>query len=94
MDSGAALQEFLEFTLSQLVEHPDQASVVHELGDDGRHLFTVRLAEEDVGLVVGRKGFTISSIRSLLKAGAERHGIEVGLKVYQVGGERDGQLID
>ena len=89
MDSGAALQEFLEYILSQLVERPDQTSVSHEIGEDGKHVYRVRLAEEDVGRVIGRNGFTVSAIRSLMSAAGVRNGVKVGLKVFQWGESED-----
>ena len=87
MDSGAALQDFLEYILTHLVEFPEQASVSHEILEDGKHLYRVRLAEDDVGRVIGRNGFTVSAIRSLMAAAAQRNGVKVGLKVFQHGEE-------
>ena len=71
MDSPTALQEFLEYVIAQLIEHHDQASVVHEL-DRGRHVFRAILHEDDVGKIIGKNGYTISSIRSLLDAASMR----------------------
>lgn len=93
MDSGTALQEFLEYVLSQLVSHPEATSISHEIGDNGKHYYHVRLAEEDIGRIIGRNGYTISSIRSLLDAAAARNNVKVSLKVYQTGGDKDGEMV-
>ena len=93
MDSGAALQEFLEFVLSQLVARRDLAGVSHEIDEQGAHVYRARVAEEDVGKVIGKNGRTASAIRSLLKAAGEKNDISVRLKIYQVGGEEDGKLV-
>ena len=93
MDSGAALQEFLEFVLSQLVARRDLAGVSHEIDDEGVHIYRARVAEEDLGKVIGKNGRTASSIRSLLKATGEKNGIAVRMKIYQVGGDDDGKAV-
>jgi len=80
MDTGLALQEFLEFVLVRLVRQPEAAAVVHEW-DGRRHIYRLRLAPEDMGRIIGRHGHTISAIRSLLDAAAEKHGILVSLRV-------------
>jgi predicted RNA-binding protein YlqC (UPF0109 family) len=92
MEPGAALQEFLEYVLSRLVTHPQLASVVHEVAD-GRHVYRIQLAEADIGRVIGRNGYTLSAIRSLLNAGATRNGIRVSLKVFQADGEKRGEQV-
>jgi predicted RNA-binding protein YlqC (UPF0109 family) len=80
MDTGLALQEFLEFVLARLVRHPEAAAVIHEW-DGKKHVYRLRSAPEDLGRIIGRHGHTISAIRSLLEAAAEKHGIAVSLKV-------------
>ncbi|MFT5467551.1 MAG: putative RNA-binding protein YlqC (UPF0109 family) [Verrucomicrobiales bacterium] len=83
MEPGLALQEFLEFVVGQLVVHPEKASVIHEK-DGERHVYRVRVCQEDAGRVIGRNGYTISSIRSLFMAAAQRNGIKAALKVDEM----------
>lgn len=83
MEPGLALQEFLEFVVGQLVDHPEKASVLHEKEGE-RHIYRVRVCQEDVGKVIGRNGFTISSIRSLFMAAAQRNRIKATLKVDEM----------
>ncbi len=80
MDSAVALQEFLEYVVACLIDHPDQASVLHDLDDD-THVFRIVLAKEDAGRVIGRQGSTIRSIRSLLEAACVKHGIRANVDV-------------
>jgi predicted RNA-binding protein YlqC (UPF0109 family) len=82
MDSSTALREFLEYIIGQLIEQPEQGAIAHELSDDGKHHnFRVTLTEEDVGKIIGKNGYTMSAIRSLLEAAVERDGQTVSLKV-------------
>ena len=55
-------------------------AVTHEYADR-RHVFRLNPHDEDVGRVIGKDGFTIFSIRSLLNAAAEKDGETVILKV-------------
>jgi predicted RNA-binding protein YlqC (UPF0109 family) len=80
MDSPIALQEFLQYAVMQLIEHCDKASISHEL-DRGKHVFHVIVDETDVGKIIGKNGYTISAIRSLLLAAAARNHTKVILKV-------------
>ncbi len=80
MDSPIALQEFLQYAVMQLIEHRDRASISHEV-DRGRHVFHVIVDETDVGKVIGKNGYTISAIRSLLMASAARTHTKATLKV-------------
>lgn len=82
MDSSTALREFLEYIIGQLISQPEEGAIAHELTDDGKHHnFRVTLSADDVGKIVGKNGLTVSSIRSLLMAAAERDGQTVSLKV-------------
>jgi predicted RNA-binding protein YlqC (UPF0109 family) len=82
MDSSTALREFLEYIIGQLIEQPEEGAIAHELSDDGKHhKFVVTLTEDDVGHIIGRNGHTVSAIRSLLEAAADRDGQSVSLKV-------------
>ena len=58
MDSAIALQEFLEYVVANLIDHPDQASVLHDFEGD-THAFRVVLAQGDAGRVIGKQGGTI-----------------------------------
>lgn len=80
MEPELAIQEFLEYVVVQLITHPDHASVLHERDGD-RHLYRIRLHPDDAGRVIGKNGKTISSIRSLAIASAQKHGIRVDVEI-------------
>ncbi len=85
MEPGLALQEFLQFVVGQLVDHPERASVSHS-EDNGRHIYHLHLDQEDVGKIIGRNGFTISAIRSLIQAAAQKHHVKAVVKIEEEGG--------
>ena len=80
MEPELAIQEFLEYVVVQLIQHPEEASVLHD-SDGERHLYRIRLHPEDAGRVIGRNGKTIGAIRSLAIASAQKHGIRVDVEL-------------
>jgi uncharacterized protein len=76
------LKNFLQYVAVNLIEEPNRAQLkVTELGPQ-RLRFKLILAKQDVAMIIGRNGFTASAIRSVLKAGAERDGVQVSLQIH------------
>jgi predicted RNA-binding protein YlqC (UPF0109 family) len=76
------LKNFLQFVAVNLIDEPSQAQLkVTELGPK-RLRFKLVLAKQDVAMLIGRNGFTASAIRGLLKAAAERDGVQVSLQIH------------
>jgi uncharacterized protein len=81
MDAPEALREFLAYIVSNLIDHPQQASIAVGRNANGAIVYRVQLSPQDVRHVIGKNGLTVSSIRSLLNTAAEKHGIKVSLRV-------------
>jgi len=76
------LKNFLQFVAVKLIDNPAQAQLkVAELGPK-RLRFKLVLEREDVAMLIGRNGFTASAIRSVLKAAAEKEGVQVTLQIH------------
>jgi len=76
------LKNFLQFVAVKLIDDPSKAQLkVAELGPK-RLRFKLVLAREDVAMLIGRNGFTASAIRSVLKAAAEKEGVQVTLQIH------------
>ncbi len=76
------LKNFLQYVAVNLIDEPTQAQLkVTELGPK-RLRFKLVLARADVAMLIGRNGFTASAIRSILKAAAEREGVQVLLQIH------------
>ncbi len=76
------LRNFLQYVAVKLIDDPSQAQLkVAELGPK-RLRFKLILAQADVAMLIGRNGFTASAIRSVLKAAAEREGVQVSLQIH------------
>lgn len=81
-------QEFLEFVVKGLVEHPEDIKVSRVVDEMGV-LLTLDLNAEDMGKVIGRSGNTAKAIRTLLRVVGMKHNARVNLKINEpVGGQR------
>jgi predicted RNA-binding protein YlqC (UPF0109 family) len=68
------VREVLEYLAREIVDDPDAVEVT-EHGDDRGILFTLRVAPDDMGKVIGRGGRTARAIRTVMKAAAVRAGV-------------------
>ncbi|MBK9766534.1 MAG: KH domain-containing protein [Chloracidobacterium sp.] len=67
------MKEAVERIIRSLVGTPDAVEVA-ESGDGKNVRIAVRVAEHDMGPVIGREGRTVKSIRSLLFVAGQKHG--------------------
>ena len=76
------MQEFLEYVVKGLVQHPDAVSVT-PVQRDNMTIYELRLHPQDVGQVIGRQGATIKAIRSLLLAGSAKKGLRCSVEIVE-----------
>jgi predicted RNA-binding protein YlqC (UPF0109 family) len=76
------MKELIEFIARALVDHPDQVQV-RVLGGDDRVRLELRVAQEDMGRIIGRSGKVANAIRTMLRVAAEREGKQVTLDVVE-----------
>lgn len=74
------MKELLTYIIQSLVENPDEVSVT-ERKAEGETIFEVRVAEGDMGKVIGRQGRIVKEIRVLMKAVAQRKGKKVSVEI-------------
>ena len=69
----------LEHIVRSIVDQPDAVSV--EVTEDGdRTRLNVRVGDGDLGRVIGRRGRTAASIRTVTRAAAAKDGVEVDIE--------------
>ncbi|MGE4353089.1 MAG: KH domain-containing protein [Oscillospiraceae bacterium] len=74
------MKELLTYIVQNLVDNPDQVSVT-EREADSETVFEVRVADGDMGKVIGRQGRIVKEIRILMKAVAQRKGQKVSVEI-------------
>ena len=75
------------YVVANLIDHPGQASIAVGTQTNGVISYRLQLAPEDVKRVVGKNGFTISAIRSLMNVAARKHNVKISLRVDGVSEE-------
>ncbi|WP_024822658.1 MULTISPECIES: KH domain-containing protein [Aminobacterium] len=63
-------KELVQYIVEHLVTEPEKVEVTSEVNDRGIVMVNVRVAPEDVGRVIGKRGATINAIRLVAKAAA------------------------
>ena len=74
------MKELLTYIVQSLVEHPDEVSVTERFSG-GETVFEVRVANGDMGKVIGRNGRIVKEIRVLMRAVAQRKGKKVSVDI-------------
>jgi predicted RNA-binding protein YlqC (UPF0109 family) len=67
------MKEAVEKIIKSLAGEPDFVQV-DEIGDGKNIRIEVRVAESDMGRIIGREGRTVKAIRSILFAAGHKHG--------------------
>ena len=81
-------QEFLEFLVKSIVDHPEDVKIDRKVDEMGV-LLSLRVHSQDMGQVVGRQGATAKAIRSLLRIVGVKNNARVNLKIEEPeGGSR------
>lgn len=84
MESDA---EFVEMLVKAIVNHPEDVRTERTIDERGV-LITLHINPADMGYVIGRKGQTARSIRTLLKIIGAKNNARVNLKIYEPEGTR------
>ena len=74
------MKELLTYIIQNLVDKPDEVSVT-ERGEGNETVFEVRVAEDDMGKVIGRQGRVVKEIRVLMKSVAQSKCKKVSVEI-------------
>ena len=75
-----AAADLVEYVAKSLVDDPDAVTVEVINGDEGT-IIELRVAEPDMGKVIGRNGSVAKVLRTLLKVTTARDGEPVQLEI-------------
>ncbi len=76
------MKEAIERIINALVDEKEAVEVSEESGERSS-VIKVRVAENDMGRIIGREGKTIKAIRSLLFFAGQKHGKRFVLDVVE-----------
>jgi len=75
------VKSYLQFIAMEFIQHPERAELRVATQEDGHVRFRLILEQSDVALLIGRNGFTASSIRSVMKAASQRDDVSCSLQI-------------
>jgi hypothetical protein len=76
------MKELVEYVARFLVRNPDAVNVTETLRE-GVPTLELRVAEEDLGRVIGKEGRTAKALRAILNAAAARKNQRIALEIIE-----------
>ena len=80
-------QQFVEFAVKSIVNHPDDVVIERTIDEKGV-LIMLTVNPEDLGRVIGKRGATAQSLRTLLRALGTKNEARYNLKIVDNGEPR------
>jgi uncharacterized protein len=77
-----ALRELVDFLARGLVDHPEEVEV-EEVSEPDALVFELKVAEEDLGKVIGKQGRTAKALRTILSAASAKSRRRVVLEILE-----------
>ena len=76
------IKDFIENIAKHLVDKPEEVNVT-EIDSDRTVVFELRVGDGDLGKVIGKRGQTAKSIRTLLAAASAKRGKRAVLEIME-----------
>ena len=77
------MKEVLEIIAKSLVDYPEQVDIKEINNEDQTVTLELRVAESDMGKVIGKQGRIAKAIRTVVKAAASRENKKVAVEILQ-----------
>ena len=84
-------QQFIEYIVKSVVGHPDDV-LVDRIIDEKGVLLTLTVNPDDLGRVIGKRGVTAQSLRTLLRALGTKNDARYNLKIVNNDGQTGATL--
>src|SRR5438128_6579033 len=81
---GTIDQQFIEYIVKSLVSKPDEVKIERRIDEKGV-LLELTVDPEDLGRVIGKRGATAQSLRTLLRALGTKNDARYNLKIIDNG---------
>lgn len=74
------MKELVEFIAKSLVDNPDEV-IVDEVEEDDSLILKLKVAQSDMGKVIGKQGRIANAIRTVVKASAVKQNKRVVVEI-------------
>ncbi len=75
------MKEVLEIIAKALVDNPDDVNITEIVNEDETVTLELRVAENDMGKVIGKQGRIAKALRTVVKAAASRENKKVSVDI-------------
>lgn len=76
------MEQLLNYILTKIVKDPDTIKITQEIDEiTNEIIFNISIPEEERGIIIGKKGKNIQSIRNIVSIIAKREGERVRIKI-------------
>ena len=79
-----AIKDLAEYLVKALADHPEKVEL-EEREEDDTVLLELKIAPEDIGRIIGKSGYTINAIRTVLQTAASSRRKRARLEVVGQG---------
>lgn len=76
------MKDLIEYIVKAVVDSPEDVHVT-QVDGESTVVFELRVRQEDVGKVIGKKGRTINAIRTILNATAAKANMRAMLEIVE-----------
>jgi predicted RNA-binding protein YlqC (UPF0109 family) len=76
------MKDLIEFIAKSLVDVPDSVEV-NEFGDEQASVIKLKVAKDDLGKVIGKKGRTAKAMRTILSAASTKTQKRTSLEIVE-----------
>ncbi|MDD3534798.1 MAG: KH domain-containing protein [Candidatus Cloacimonetes bacterium] len=76
------MKDLIEFIVKALVDDPSEVAIT-EINGDKVTIYELRVAQADIGKVIGKRGRTANSIRTIISAVSTKQGKRAELEIIE-----------
>jgi uncharacterized protein len=76
-------EELVGYVVKNIVSNPDEVTVTSRRSSGGVVSVSIRVARDDMGRLIGKRGVTINAIRLIAKAAAVKPGEKVDVEILE-----------
>lgn len=80
-------QQFVEYVVRAIVDHPEEVSTERTVDEMGT-LISLHVSAADMGTIIGKEGRTAKALRTLLRVFGAKNNARVNLKIIEPEGGR------
>lgn len=76
------MKKALEYIVTQIVDNPEKVEI-SEQEDNGMINFTIKVASNDMGKIIGKNGKVIRAIRNVIKVSAIKQNKKINIALTE-----------